>query len=760
MKPFLFTLLAFLFIFKVKAQNITGKTIDRLNAVELWQVKITNKDNTFSLKTDINGNFWLPKAGIYIFSKEGYVSKSLYIEGGSKIIVKLEIISEELNEIIISSNNFRDQLKLLPAAITILTTKEINQNNTLNIAPILNTVPGVFMHNGTLTTNRITIRGIGSRNLYGTSKIKAYYQDIPLTDGSGNSVIEDIELSALGRIEVLKGPSSSLYGAGLGGAIHLIPDKGYFDELSLKSSYILGGFGLKKHMIRINLGGLKNAANIVYTHLLKDGYRDNNKTDKQNLTIVTNHFLNDKNKLTFVTNYTDLKAFIPSSINLTDYLNNPSSAAFTWGRAKGFEDYYKGLLGLSWQHNYSLTTKQYTSVFTSFLDSYEPRPFNILEEKIRGVGLRSRIISITSILKKRLEWTLGGEVFKDANSFKTYKNLYKDFQPQVGSIQGNLLSSFRENRSYYNLFFDSKYKLSKATELTFGLNFNNTSYRLDDLFLNDGLNFSGNFNFGSILSPKFAITQQITKKVMLYTSSSHGFSPPSLEETLLPDGLINNNIKPESGWNYEIGSRGKVFSDNLNYDIAVYRMNVKNLLVARRTSNDEFIGVNAGKTNYKGLEITMNYNLIKTNKIKVYLANAMAYNDFKFKKFIENENNYSGNDLTGVPNFTLNSTLSFKTPFKMYGFINYNFVGKMPLRDDNSVYSEAYKIVHAKLGYRSSENQKLQLDVFIGVNNIFNEKYASMLLINAKSFGGKAPRYYYPGEPINYYSGVSLKYYF
>ncbi|MFK5889744.1 MAG: TonB-dependent receptor [Flavobacteriaceae bacterium] len=760
MNPLLLMLLGIFFVSQVKSQNISGKVIDKTNALELWQVKIINKDHTFSVKTDINGNFSLPKAGTYTFSKKGYTSKSLYIKSQTKIIVKLVSIPENLNEIIITSNNFKSRLKSLPAAINVLSVKEINQNNSINIAPILNTVPGVFMHNGTLTTNRITIRGIGSRNLYGTSKIKAYYQDIPLTDGSGNSVLEDIELSTIGRIEVLKGPSSSLYGAGLGGTIHLIPNKGYFDELSIKSSYTLGGFGLKKDVMQINLGDLKNAANIVYNRLHKEGYRDNNKTDKQSLTLATNHFLNDTNKLTFVGNYTDLKAFIPSSINLTDYLSNPSVAAFTWGRAKGYEDYNKGLFGLSWQHNYSLKTKQYTSVFASFLDSYEPRPFNILEEQTRGVGLRSRLISNTIILKRQLEWTLGGEIFKDVNSFKTYKNLYKDFQPQVGSVQGNLLSSFREKRCYYNLFFDSKYSLSKATKLTFGLNYNNTSYRLADLFLSDGVDFSGNYNFGNILSPKIGLTQQITKNTMFYSTISHGFSPPSLEETLLPDGLINNNIKPESGWNYEVGSRGGIFNNKLNYDIALYSMDVKNLLVARRTSNDEFIGVNAGKTNYKGLEITLNYRIIKIKEIKVNLSNALAYNNFKFKDFIDDGNNYSGNDLTGVPNLTLNATFSFEIPLGLYGFINYNYVGKIPLRDDNSVYSDSYKLMHTKLGYRTSDNKKLQLDIFMGVNNVFNEKYASMVLINAGSFGGNAPRYYYPGEPVNFYSGISLKYVF
>ena len=470
--------------------------------------------------------------------------------------------------------------------------------------------------------------------------------------------------------------------------------------------------------------------------------------------------MGDSDQLIFIGNYIDLKAYIPSSINEDTYLNNPKSAAFTWKRSKGYEDYYKGLFGLSWQHDYSLKTKQYTSIFTSFQNSYEPRPFNILKEKTYGFGLRSRIISELNLFTKQLEWTFGGEVFKDHNAYQTFENLYMDFPPEVGSVKGDLLSDFKEKRWYYNLFFDSKYHLSIHTIFTFGINLNSTTYTLNDKFTSDSVDFSGDYSFETILSPKFGLTQQISKNTMVYATVSHGFSPPSLEETLLPDGLINTNIKPESGWNYEIGSRGNLFNDKLHYDIAIYRMDVKNLLVARRTTSDQFIGVNAGKTQYNGLEISLNYTLLNTGYIKINHSNAMTYNDFKFKEFVDDSGNYSGNDLTGVPDLTFNSNLNIETRLGIYAFINYNYVGEIPIRDDNTIYSDSYNLFNTKLGYRSNPKKSFQFDLFVGINNIFDEHYASMLLINAEGFGGTAPRYYYPGEPVNYYAGINLKYIF
>lgn len=744
----------------LSAQNIEGKVIDSENTIELSDVKVVDSKNNLIMSTNLNGLFQINNFDTYTFIREGYITKVITINDSNFQIIALELQPENLNEIQITSDNFQNRLKTSALAISIISRNEIQSNNTLSIAPIINTVPGVLMYSGTLNTNRITIRGIGSRNLFGTSKIRAYYEDIPLTNGSGESSIEDIELSALGRIEVLKGPSSSMYGAGLGGTIQLIPNKGKLDEISAKGNYTFGSFGLQKYLFKVNLSNLTNSANIIYSNTHSNGYRENNEFDRQVISIASNHFLGDNDKLTFIGNYIDLKAFIPSSLNEDDYINNPESAAFTWGRAKGYEDYKKGLFGLSWQHNYNTKTQQITSVFTSFLNSYEPRPFNILEEKSNAIGLRTRILSEFKLFEKSLRWAVGGEIFRDKNSYQTYENLYQDFPPEIGSIQGDQLSDLQEKRTYFNLFLDSKYQLSSKTIFTFGMNLNNTSYKLDDNFNDNNSNLSGDYNFDIILSPKFGLTHQINKFSMVYGTISHGFSPPTLEETLLPDGMINNDIKPESGWNYEIGSRGNIFNNKLFFDLAIYRMNVNNLLVARRTSGDEYIGINAGKTEYNGIELAMNYFIIKTEKMNIYHTNSIAYNNFEFSEFIDDENDYSGNQLTGIPKFTLFSQLQFDSQIGFYGFLSYNYVGEIPLRDDNSIYSDAYNLVNTKIGFKKDLNKKLHFDIFVGINNLFNEKYASMLLINAGSFGNNAPRYYYPGEPINYYSSGSLKYTF
>jgi len=755
-------IIVFLFLLSssLNGQSFQGKIISSENKLAVQDVVITDSQNSELGRSDYNGLFEIKSPGTYTFSKQGYFPKTIEIQESGFLLIELEEKPLDLSEVVIKSSHFQSELKEIAAAISVISETQIQSNDGINIAPILNSVPGVYMHNGALNTNRITIRGIGSRNLFGTSKIRAYYEDIPLTNGSGETSIEDIELQGIARMEILKGPSSSLYGAGLGGSIQLIADKGFFDSQSIQSAYTFGSYGLQKFWINTNLGNKTNAAKITYSNTHSDGYRENNELKRQTVTLASNHYLNEKNNLNVLANYINLKAYIPSSLNEDDYINDPSKAAFTWGQSKGFEDYDKFLLGLSWQHEYGPKSKQISSIFGSLFDSYEARPFNILEQGTKAIGLRTRFIQNTMLGKNKFQWTAGIEFFNDQNLIKTFENLYRDYPPGTGSVQGSLLSDFKERRHYFNVFMEAKYNLSPKFLIDFGLNLNQTSYNLDDNFNQGSDDFSGNYSFDAILSPKIGLNYQINRSSMLYASISHGFSPPKLEETLLPDGLINNDIQPETGWNYEIGSRGKVIKDIFNYEISVYLMDIDNLLVARRTGDDQFIGVNAGKTMHKGLEIALNYFLINKKQVQLSHSNSFSLNNYTFEEFQDLDDDYSGNDLTGVPDKTFFSQLYLNTSIGIYAFLNFQYIGAIPIRDDNSIYSDSYQLVNLKTGFKKGFGKHFELDAQIGINNLLDEKYASMLLINAGSFGNNAPRYYYPGTPLNYYSSVSLKYSF
>ncbi|NJL75913.1 MAG: Plug domain-containing protein [Saprospiraceae bacterium] len=178
-----------------------------------------------------------------------------------------------------------------------------------------------MMHTGTFSTNRITIRGIGNRSPFGTNKIRAYWNDIPLTNGVGETALEDMDWEVFDEVDVLRGPTSGLYGAGLGGLIHLKTNAPPSNQWTVSNTS--GSFGLQRNTTKLQMKANDQfhlTLGLNRTH--SDGYRANNEYDR--LGIYGEGILNfSKVRLSSIINYVDLKAFIPSSLNFSDYQNEP-----------------------------------------------------------------------------------------------------------------------------------------------------------------------------------------------------------------------------------------------------------------------------------------------------------------------------------------------------------------------------------------------------------------------------------------------------
>ncbi|WNH09394.1 TonB-dependent receptor plug domain-containing protein [Thalassobellus suaedae] len=311
------------------------KIIDNDSKETLHDVKIINSQTNDSLTANSNEYFEILKAGTYILKKAGYFDKVVSLKKDKYYIIALSINPSELNEIIINANHIPKKLKKSTKSIILISLKDIERSNSINFASVLNRTPGIFMQSGALNTNRITIRGIGSRNLFGTAKIRAYFKDIPLTNGSGETNIEDFELASISRFEIIKGTTSSEYGAGLGGTINITPKNAYLNTSSINNDLIIGSFGLTKGIINLNHGTAKNSYSAIYSNTHSDGYRENNKYDRQTFTLSSNHFLTKKDEISFLASYLDLKAFIPSSINESTYINSPKSAVLYMETSSG-----------------------------------------------------------------------------------------------------------------------------------------------------------------------------------------------------------------------------------------------------------------------------------------------------------------------------------------------------------------------------------------------------------------------------------------
>jgi len=745
---------------KLGAQELKGIVLGSKTGVTLNNVTVANLDSGEISLTDKNGNFKFDSVEFPVsleFSRSGYLNRNLTIQTKeSDIEIYLQKEIDQLSEVVVRSSNIPQEIREIPASVSLISENDLQRTDNFNLVQNFNYVPGIFVSQGALNTNKINIRGIGARAQYSTNRIKAYINGIPLTTAEGELTLDDFDPEYLDRIELFKGPVSSVFGAGLGGAINLYTAQNTRDQKSVTTAFSYGSFNTRK--TRANLNYVKDSLDISinYNNVQSDGYRQNGDYERNSLLGSAGLTTKSGNYWSFFFSYTKLKAFIPSSLNEDDFRNDPEKAAFTWNQAAGYESYDKNIFGISYEHNFSSNFKNQTSLFYNSRDGYEPRPFNILDEDRNSFGVRTKFNYKTSVFGKASELSFGAETMLEFYETGTFENLYEEVEERR-SVQGDRLSLNEQNRNYINVFAQMNMEITSRLFLEAGLNFNSTVYDLEDKFNSDDVNQSGDYRFDPVISPRLGLSYEAFEGKNFYASVSHGFSTPTVAETLTPEGQINTDLKTETGLNYEVGFKGNWLNNKLYTELNLYSIQIRNLLVARRVGPDQFVGVNAGKSDHNGIEFTSAYRTSFSPDLQLKLFLNSNFNFFEFDKFVDLGENYSGNTIPGVPEYMISpgTEISFKD---LTANVNFQAFGEMALDDDNSGYTDPYQLLNFKLNYNWNISQRLHLQFNFGINNILDEDYAASIVTNAVGFGGSAPRYYYPGNPRNYFGGVRLKF--
>lgn len=722
------------------AQNfLEGKVVDVSNGFNLKNIEISiDGKKTF---TDENGNFKFKIKEFpvdFVINDNRFYTKKITANSSDKLNIYLTRRGIILEDIIVKSELFSSPLKDISLSTSVLNDIEIRKKNGEFIINSLNEISGLYIHSAGYNTNRITIRGMGSRSPYSTNKIKAYLNNIPLSNGVGEISLEDFGIQMLGQVEVLKGPNSSLYGSGLGGNILLRTNSDFSNLINFHSS--LKSFNTYQNSLSLSkeINDFKMFFNIEKIN--SEGYRENNTYENLRGILNLNYKINWISNIEFIQFYNDANALIPSSLSLSNYIENPSSAAFSWKNVNGGENYKRQLTGLNYNLNIPYVYSKSTSVYYKSFINDEMRPFNFLDENSKIFGIRH----FGKINISRSQLIYGFDYSKENYTFSTWDNYREDDQV--------LITKQIQKRNNYNIFTQYNLPIKDFSKLIFGISLNNIKYNWTCCNNNQIEELS--YQYKNVISPRLSYNFKKNNK-SYFINISHGYSPPNIDETLDENGLVNPEIKPETGINYEIGVLGSSKNDNFSYNINMYYIDIKNLLVAQRTDFDTFTGVNAGRTSHPGLEITINFQLFKSQNLSISSSNNFSKYWYIFKDFNDRGNDYSKNKLTGVPNQTSNSKI--KIDYKSYlAQISFQNIGKMPMNDSNELFTEAYSVVNLTLSKLFSLNN-FDINISSGIKNLFNKKYASGIVINARGFGGRDPRYYYPGLPRNYFISLNLR---
>jgi iron complex outermembrane receptor protein len=649
--------------------------------------------------------------------------------------------SIRLEEVQVTAARYPQSLRSVAAPVQVIGASHINTAISGDLSTVLAAVPGVQLQMATAQTLKLTLRGIGSRSQYGTNRTQVYLNDISLTGGDGTAIFDDLELSFVERAELVKGSYSAWYGSGMGGAVRFVTrspgvsyDRGG-KVLLAEAGITAASFGMFKLTGLVSVGTPTTQLTAGIARLSGEGYRDNSAFSRTSGMFTGMHQFPVLGKLNYVLLLSDVKAFTPSSVDESTFRNNPSAAAANWLSVKGFKEYQRLMSGVKLETPLSSDWSNTLLVTSNYYNQFELRPFNILDDQSNSWSIQE------SIRFTRPGFTIvsGIEGFVERYSWQT----------QVNETRA-VINDARELRSYFNAFANLGIKPVEQLQITVGINVNRTGYKLQQ---STQMHDKADFLPPVILSPMSGIVYRINERISLYGSAGHGFSNPTVEESLRSDGSINTSLRPEQGWTFDLGFKSWHLNSRLALQGSVYTILLNDLLVIKRPVEDVFYGDNAGSSELRGIEGLIRYRPV--NWLNYSLS--LTASDNKFRVFEEAGVNYAGKQLPGVPIFQLFSQLEAELPYDFQFHLTYRKSGSQYADDANLVQVDGWQTLDAGLTYQSKPGGILRIKSTLSVFNVFDEHYAGMVLINAPSFAGRAPRYYYPALPRNWAAKLQLQ---
>ena len=591
---------------------------------------------------------------------------------------------------------------------------------------------------------RLSIRGSLLRSPFGIRNIKVYWNDIPLTDATGNTYLNLVDISQLSSIEIIKGPASSMYGANTGGAVLLKSDPSTLQK-NFSANVETGSYGLLNEQLNYNHQSKNVSFSLQQSHLQNDGYRQQSALRKDALQGSLNWNISDKEQLSALSFYTNLHYETPGGINKAQMDSLPTLARQPTATLPGAVQqnagiYNKtGFAGLSLHSNFKKGWSNITSTTINHTDFQNPFITNYEHRKELNYGART----VFELNASSFKWLTGVEFQQNISHINNYDN--------NGGKAGDLMYDDEVHVAQYFFFTQLNYQLKNLT-LQAGLSANQQLLKYNRV--SDSVyNHWQHQNTKILLAPRLSLLYAIDKSVSVYGIFSKGFSPPTLAE-IRPSTNQFYNLQPEYGWNIEGGFKGSLIKNRLEFDASIYSFNLKHAIVQQEDSSGADYFINAGGTKQTGVEVWLNAYLIRNNNkfIRSFvLSNSFAYQPYTFSNYISGTKNLSGNHLTGIPKNVNVSTLDINTAAGIYLNANFNYTASIPLTDANDVYAKRYNLLQLKLGYKKQFN-KVVLEFYVGADNLLNETYSLGNDLNA--LGG---RYFNPTPKRNYFGGVKVE---
>jgi len=649
----------------------------------------------------------------------------------------------------------------LPYAVTAVTPDSARpgQRHT-SVDETLFLIPGVvvFNRNNPAQDPRISIRGFGARSAFGVRGIRVMRDGIPFTLADGQTPMDYLDLENVGRVEVLRGSASSLYGNAGGGVIDIHSSEPGLSPVSASARAWSAEHASRKIVAQTagRLSGLSYQTSA--SRWATDGFRAHSR-QRTTTGDLRGQFARGATSYSLSFEGFEMPlAENPGALTLAQYNADPEMADPLSVRKNAGKTVKQAQFGASGARAVGAGVLRAT-FHSGRRALYNPLTFGIVHVQRHSSGGELRAALPVALGGFANRFTTGIELQRQNDARRNYANC-TDLAtplmnataacPAVGATQGSTTLDQLELVSSSGFYAGDEIALSPQYLVTVSARADAVRFAVKDRFISaTNPDDSGERILRSV-SPMAGFTYRATPTKSYYWNISTAFETPTATELgNHADGSagINQELRPQRSLTYETGVKG-IWGSGVEYGATLFSTRVRDELIPFEipASNGRRFYRNAGRTTRRGLELSA--------AMKAGIADlgvAYTYGDFKYRSFTSGGTSFAGKRIPGVPVEQLQASATLRLP-EVSVVTEGTISSRVFVDDANIVAAPGFGLINVRfVSDRIGDAGGLSFSA--GVYNVLNRRYVSSVAVNAS--GGK---FFEPGQMRSVYAGFTLRF--
>jgi iron complex outermembrane receptor protein len=647
----------------------------------------------------------------------------------------------------------------LPFAISVMTPDSSRPGQRhLSLDETLAQVPGLAVSNRNNPSQdpRISIRGFGARSAFGVRGIRVLRDGIPLTLPDGQTPVDYLDLESVGRVEVLRGSASSLYGNAGGGVVDIRSSEPALVPFVGEGRWWTGSYGGRRIVGKASgtLGRIGYQGNVAHTE--SSGFRD---YSRQQMTNAFARAILEGSAGTVAVQFLGMNtplaenpgALTAAQMSTDSRLADPLSI-----RKRARKEVSQSQVGVTARkRGERADVEAFGYLGTRALDN--PLAFAVVDVQrtASGFGLRGGLAHHLLGIEQRV--TAGAELQLQNDQRRNFSNC-NDVPaptaptpacPVLGVERGSMTLDQRELVSSIGAYVRDEIQIGERFILTGGVRADRIRFEVEDHFIDaNNPDDSGERSLGAV-SPMVGLLALMSATHSAYANVSTAFETPTATELgNQPSGAagINRDLKPQRSITYETGLKGLTLL-GLQYNASLFATRVADELIPFDipASNGRRYFRNAGRTSRRGVELGLG-----VARGPLEMGAAYTYADYRFKDFTVEATQYAGNRIPGIPRQLLQGSVGLRGSLGAL-VTEATVADRVFVNDANSESAPGYAVFNARFTTGITAG-RTGAELTLGVSNMFARQYASSVSVNAA-----AGKFYEPAAGRALFVGISLR---